>query len=317
MTIPGGSDMVEFRYSALADDWDVSDGNVFISPLVDQRSEQSIIFADSFRNGSISADVTLLESHEQPRIGKLAMEADFLVRYSSDRYYYAGTGGWGSKFFIGKYYEGIYSQTRSIGQSDGLSLNKKYRLRLEFSGNKIILYENDVQQLVDFDEGHQMGQVGLKTWKTKARFENIRIEKARPKAFLIMSFASELDFVHQVIAKTVESFDIDCVRADQIAVSRPVMDDVKTQIAEADVIIVDFTGKNPNVYYEAGLADAWKKNWIVLTQSSDDLTFDVRHIRSIRYSNKMGADKKLEVDLIKAFEALGYRRSMPRKYNEA
>ena len=71
---------------------------------------------------------------------------------------------------------------------------------------------------------------------------------------------------------------------------------------------VDFTGKNPNVYYEAGLADAWKRGWIILARSSDDMTFEVRHIRSIRYSSTMGADKKLTNDLRKTIEALGYSR---------
>jgi hypothetical protein len=122
-----------------------------------------------------------------------------------------------------------------------------------------------------------------------------------------MPFASELDFVHKVIENIIEDYGIDCVRADQIAISRPVMEDVKAQIAVADLVIVDFTGKNPNVYYEAGLADAWKKDWIVLSQSNEDMTFDVRHIRSIRYSNTMGADIKLAEDLGNALTALGYR----------
>jgi hypothetical protein len=85
------------------------------------------------------------------------------------------------------------------------------------------------------------------------------------------------------------------------------MDDVKTQIAEADLVVVDFSGKNPNVYYEAGLADAMKKDWIFLAQSTDDLTFDVRHIRSIPYSNVMGADEKLQTDFENALKALGYQ----------
>lgn len=123
-----------------------------------------------------------------------------------------------------------------------------------------------------------------------------------------MPFLSELDFVHDVISSTIIKYGIDCVRADQIAVSRPVMEDVKIQIAEADLIIVDFTAKNPNVYYEAGLADAWKKDWIVLSQSKEDLTFDVQHIRSIRYSNTMGADRKLQADLEKSLKALNYHQ---------
>jgi hypothetical protein len=160
--------------------------------------------------------------------------------------------------------------------------------------------------LVIVDESYQSGQCGLAAWQTRARFENVQVRKAKPRAFVIMPFTSELDFVHGVIERTITQYGIDCVRADQIAISRPVMEDVKAQIAEADLVIVDFTNKNPNVYYEAGLADAWKKDWIVLAQSTDDLTFDVRHIRCINYSNTMGADVKLHTALENALKALKY-----------
>ena len=57
-------------------------------------------------------------------------------------------------------------------------------------------------------------------------------------------------------------------------------------------------------------ADAWRKDWIVLAQASEDMTFDVRHIRSIRYTNTMGADVRLREELGKALAALGYRAAM-------
>jgi hypothetical protein len=184
-------------------------------------------------------------------------------------------------------------------------------LRIKFSGSQITLFENEVQQLVVVDDTYQIGQFGLRTWYTSARFEIVQALKMRPKAFLLMPFKSEFDFVHGVIRDSMNDFGLDCVRADQIGISRPVMEDVRTSIAEADLVIVDFTGKNPNVYYEAGLADAMRKDWIVLAQSTEDLTFDVRHIRCIQYSNVMGADQKLRTDLDSALSALGYGRNPP------
>jgi hypothetical protein len=304
------TDVLLDRYSMLEDDWAV-EGGAFTSPLVPERPDQTLLFGDRLRNGSISADITIIESQARRRTQELAMEATLVVRYNGpDSYLYAGTGAFGTKFFIGKVVPGPLWLGRAwVGQPSSVLKDKMYRLRVEFSGNQITLYEHDVQQLTVVDESYQIGQCGLKTWATSARFDNVRVSKARPQAFVIMPFKSELDFVHSVIYQTIGRCGIDCVRADQIAVSRPVMDDVKRQIAEADLVIVDFTGKNPNVYYEAGLADAWKKDWIVLAQSADDLTFDVRHIRCIQYSNTMGADKKLEADLENALKALQYKPS--------
>ena len=294
------------RYSFLGDDW-IEDGHGFTAPLVQGRPDQMLIFADRLRNGSISTDITVLDS-EDPHNGEPPNEAAVIVRYGGfDNYAYAGVGGFGAKFFIGKAFQGPHWLVRSyVGQHKSVLKNKKYRLRVDFLGSQIKLYENDVQQLVMVDDTYQIGQFGLRTWRTSARYENVRVLKARPRAFLLMPFKSEFDFVRDVIQDSMISFGLDYVRADQIAISRPVMDDVKTQIAEADLIIVDFTGRNPNVYYEAGLADAMRKDWIILVQSTDDMTFDVRHIRSIQYSNVMGADQKLRTDIENALSALGY-----------
>lgn len=297
------------KYSMLNDDWEVSaDGTRFESPaLSDVHDEQWLLFSDRFRNGSVEADVTLIDANTT-RNGLVSMEADLVFRYNGpDGFYYAGTSGFDTKFFLAKALPGPYYQLREyIGRRSAVKKGKTYRLRVTFNGGQIVLYENDVQQLLLRDDSFALGQVGLRTFRTRARFDNVVVRREVPTCFLIMPFATELDFVHRVIADVVGSFGIRCIRADEVYLSRPVMEDVKQMIAGADLVICDFTGRNPNVYYEAGLADAWRKDWIVLSQTSEDMTFDVRHIRSIRYSNTMGADIRLREELAQALRALGY-----------
>lgn len=297
------------KYSMLNDDWEVSaDGTRFESPaLSDVHDEQWLLFSDRFRNGSVEADVSLIDANKT-RNGLVSMEADLVFRYNGpDGFYYAGTSGFDTKFFLAKALPGPYYQLREyIGRRSAVKKGKTYRLRVTFNGGQIVLYENDVQQLLLRDDSFALGQVGLRTFRTRARFDNVVIRRDVSTCFLIMPFATELDFVHRVIADVVSSFGIHCIRADEVYLSRPVMEDVKQMIAGADLVICDFTGRNPNVYYEAGLADAWRKDWIVLSQTSEDMTFDVRHIRSIRYSNTMGADIRLRDELAQALRALGY-----------
>lgn len=297
------------KYSMLNDDWEVSaDGTRFESPaLSDVHDEQWLLFSDRFRNGSVEADVSLIDANKT-RNGLVSMEADLVFRYNGpDGFYYAGTSGFDTKFFLAKALPGPYYQLREyIGRRSAVKKGKTYRLRVTFNGGQIVLYENDVQQLLLRDDSFALGQVGLRTFRTRARFDNVVVRREVPTCFLIMPFATELDFVHRVIADVVSSFGIHCIRADEVYLSRPVMEDVKQMIAGADLVICDFTGRNPNVYYEAGLADAWRKDWIVLSQTSEDMTFDVRHIRSIRYSNTMGADIRLREELAQALRALGY-----------
>jgi hypothetical protein len=74
-----------------------------------------------------------------------------------------------------------------------------------------------------------------------------------------MPFSSELSYVYRVIKELVEGNGMTCVRADEVFVAEPAIEEIRRQISQADLVIVDFTGRNPNVYYEAGLADAWNK----------------------------------------------------------
>jgi hypothetical protein len=188
----------------------------------------------------------------------------------------------------------------SIGRSSSIAYGKTYHLKVDFVGSQIRLYENGVPLLSAVDESYSSGQFGLRTQKTNARFGNLKIGVSKPLCFVVMPFSSELAFVYRTIQATLEGLGFQCVRGDERFISRPVIDDIREDIARADLVIVDFSGKNPNVYYEAGLADAWKKKWIVLAQVQDDLTFDVKHIRTIFYSDRMGADVKFREDLERA-----------------
>jgi len=87
-----------------------------------------------------------------------------------------------------------------------------------------------------------------------------------------------------VIKQTVEEHGMICKRADDSLLSETIIEEVKGRIAIADLVIVDFTGRNANVYYEAGMADALEKKRILHAQSRTDLVFDVQHVRANIYS---------------------------------
>jgi nucleoside 2-deoxyribosyltransferase len=110
------------------------------------------------------------------------------------------------------------------------------------------------------------------------------------------------------VRETVESFGFEYDRADESFVTETIVEKIKEQISRADLIIADLTGKNPNVFYEVGYAAALNKKLIQLAQSVADLPFDVKHLRTFAYSDKMGADIKFKEDLARAIEdTTGYR----------
>ena len=62
-----------------------------------------------------------------------------------------------------------------------------------------------------------------------------------------------------------------------------------------DIIDEVATTINPNVFYEIGIAHTLGKEVILLTQNSDDVPFDLRHLRYIRYlNNEQGCEQLSE-----------------------
>src|SRR5207248_5685486 len=110
--------MAKLKYSMMNDDWLVErDESSFTSPLHKDRPGQMVIFGERIRNGSISADITLLETANRQG-GTPALEACLIARYSGEEsYYYAGTGAFSTKFFLGKTLPGHFWQMRAyLGQ---------------------------------------------------------------------------------------------------------------------------------------------------------------------------------------------------------
>ena len=77
---------------------------------------------------------------------------------------------------------------------------------------------------------------------------------------------------------------VDLVHPAQIKASRIIVEDVKKEIREADVVVAILTGQNPNVFYELGIAlETAVRPAILIVGSDDDVPFDIRPHRYLTY----------------------------------
>lgn len=102
---------------------------------------------------------------------------------------------------------------------------------------------------------------------------------------VMMPFSAEFNAVYQAIKTAISKTDMICKRADDIWDDDIIMQDVIRLISTARIVICDCTFRNPNVFYEAGIAHTLGKEVILISQSEQDIPFDLRHIRHIRYLN--------------------------------
>lgn len=118
--------------------------------------------------------------------------------------------------------------------------------------------------------------------------------------FIVMPFSVEsLNIVYEDFVRPtlVDRCQLRPERGDDVFGSNVVMDDITKSIRKARLIIADLTGRNPNVFYEVGIAHALNKQVLLMTQSIDDVPFDLRHRRALVYEYSPRGCKKLEKDL--------------------
>lgn len=116
---------------------------------------------------------------------------------------------------------------------------------------------------------------------------------------LMMPFRAELDPVFAAVKAASSANGMHCLRGDDIWEESTIIQDVFNLIFRAKVVVVDFTGKNPNVMYETGVAHTLGKHVIPISQSLDDVPFDMTHHRVLKYLPNSEGFAKLQAALTK------------------
>jgi hypothetical protein len=111
------------------------------------------------------------------------------------------------------------------------------------------------------------------------------IKKYTYDLFVLMPFKKELTPIYEDhIKKVADTLNLSSARADDFFSQNPIISEIWSAIVQAKILIADCTDKNPNVFYEIGIAHAIDKPVILITQNENDVPFDLRHRRYIPYT---------------------------------
>jgi len=103
--------------------------------------------------------------------------------------------------------------------------------------------------------------------------------------FMVMPFQEKLKPVYKDHIQTVaDKLNLSIARGDDFFTSSSIISDIWNAINSCKLIIADCTDRNPNVFYEIGIAHTIGKPVIFISQNKEDIPFDVQHIRYIIYN---------------------------------
>jgi hypothetical protein len=108
--------------------------------------------------------------------------------------------------------------------------------------------------------------------------------KPKDKCFVISPFGGwNDDYYTEIFQPSIKAAGLEPARADDLFRSSNIVHDIWHLVSSARVLLADLTGKNANVFYELGLAHAAQKPVLLLTQTLDDIPFDLQALRVITY----------------------------------
>jgi CheY-like chemotaxis protein len=107
----------------------------------------------------------------------------------------------------------------------------------------------------------------------------------RQYVFVAMPFAKEFESLYrEQIRRGVSDAGYRCVRVDEVAHNRRIQEVIFELVENSKLVAFLADGGNANAYYEAGFADAMKKELLIISKTVAELRFDVAGRHTLTYS---------------------------------
>ena len=146
----------------------------------------------------------------------------------------------------------------------------------------LLIIKDEKQRVIDVTIGDESKNEINKNIKKLEK--EVKISKS-DRCFVMMPFSEPINSYYEKVFKPgVEKAGLMPIRADdEIFATGKIIDQIWMEINNAKVLIAELSNRNPNVFYELGIAHALKKPVVLVSSNDQDVPFDLRHIRVIYY----------------------------------
>jgi hypothetical protein len=114
---------------------------------------------------------------------------------------------------------------------------------------------------------------------------------------VMMPFSKEFQEIYDSIKQSCEDANMSCQRADNVWENSMIIQDIVDLIFTSGIVVADFSTRNPNVFYEVGIAHTLGKHVIPIAQNKDDIPFDLHHHRVLFYQTNNEGRNELKKGL--------------------
>jgi hypothetical protein len=160
--------------------------------------------------------------------------------------------------------------------------------------------QNDVLRPIS-----QVGELGPTRFFSSLGIEIDDIKIDTNKVFVLTPFARSYRETYDEIAKACAEVGLLAKRGDEEYVEGGLLSHILREIASARIIIAIIDGRNPNVFYELGIAQAIGKPVMMVARMGTDAPFDLRQQQLVLYADSSDLRDRLRAGLARLFVGVG------------
>ena len=115
------------------------------------------------------------------------------------------------------------------------------------------------------------------------------------ECFVIMPISNQKDYddghfklvYEDIIKPSIEANGMKSIRADETKNTNLIQLDILKRIIETPIAICDMSSKNPNVFYELGMRQAFDMPTVLIKDENTNAPFDISGLRYVTYNKAM------------------------------
>jgi hypothetical protein len=127
-----------------------------------------------------------------------------------------------------------------------------------------------------------------------------------PKLIVVLTPFAEDEFeTFAEIKSACERGGFKCVRGDEEYTPADILGHIIRLIVKARIVIANVDSRNPNVFYELGVAHALSKQTILISRNVTDVPFDIKGLRILTWKTHDDLRQGIQAHVLRALTSTG------------
>jgi len=118
--------------------------------------------------------------------------------------------------------------------------------------------------------------------------------------FILTPFHDRFKDVFNTISSSLNEIGLRTIRGDEEYIKTDLLRHIIKQITKSRILIVNLDGRNPNVFYELGIAHALGKQTILISSNLEEVPFDLKSYKLVVYENQKELGEKIKIAVSQA-----------------